>query len=97
MAALKKLVRRAKPSPSKHQTRDLSSLSQDSLLNQSYGLVLGAAIGDSLGSYLEFSRGGSKSEVIDHAMSMPGGGTWGKRVTSGQVTDDTELGVWLRV
>eukprot|EP00485_Elphidium_margaritaceum_P001006 CAMPEP_0202693532 /NCGR_PEP_ID=MMETSP1385-20130828/7619_1 /ASSEMBLY_ACC=CAM_ASM_000861 /TAXON_ID=933848 /ORGANISM="Elphidium margaritaceum" /LENGTH=416 /DNA_ID=CAMNT_0049349221 /DNA_START=116 /DNA_END=1366 /DNA_ORIENTATION=- len=47
-----------------------------------------------MGSYLEFTRNPSQMKVST-AMSMPGGGTWGNRITSGQVTDDTELAVSL--
>eukprot|EP01083_Nonionella_stella_P270153 914579_1 len=34
-------------------------------------------------------------EEVDTAMTMPGGDTWGKKVVTGQVTDDTELAVSL--
>ena len=74
---------------------DLATIEYNNLLNASYGLVIGAGIGDSLGSYLEFSSGNSLEEVIDAAMTMPGGGTWGSSVTPGQATDDTELAISL--
>eukprot|EP01083_Nonionella_stella_P258928 884428_1 len=74
---------------------DPTNLHLINICNYAYGLCIGAGIGDSLGSYLEFSNGNSLSEVIDHAMTMPGGGTWGSRVKSGQVTDDTELAISL--
>ena len=40
----------------------------------SLGSMLGAFIGDSLGSYLEFNFGNITSDMISAAMSMPGGG-----------------------
>ena len=51
--------------------------------------MIGAFIGDSLGSYLEFKQGVQKEEKVDEGMKMPGGGTWG--LAPGQVTDDSEL------
>jgi len=41
------------------------------------GSVLGAMIGDSLGSYLEFKKGDIDDARVDAGMCMPGGGTWG--------------------
>ena len=38
--------------------------------------MLGAFIGDSLGSYREFVRGDCPNEEIEQAMLMPGGGAW---------------------
>ncbi|MEM7361697.1 MAG: ADP-ribosylglycohydrolase family protein [Bacteroidota bacterium] len=57
----------------------------DTTYDRCFGCVTGAAIGDTIGSYLEFTP---KNKVAD-AMEMPGGGCWG--VAPGQVTDDTEL------
>ena len=74
---------------------DLTTINYNNLLDASYGLVIGAGIGDSLGSYREFTSETSQSDVIDYVMTMPGGGTWGSRVKAGQVTDDTELAVSL--
>ena len=51
--------------------------------------MLGAFIGDSLGSYREFDRGDCPNEEIEKAMLMPGGGAW--QLTPGQITDDSEL------
>ena len=51
--------------------------------------MLGAFVGDSLGSYLEFETGVMSEARIDIAMGMPGGGCW--NLTPGQVTDDSEL------
>eukprot|EP01083_Nonionella_stella_P001049 3032_1 len=74
---------------------DLNTIKAENVLNYSYGLVIGAGIGDSTGSYLEFTHGNHKPEVIDLAMTMPGGGTWGTRVKPGQITDDTEMAISL--
>ena len=54
---------------------------------------MGAWVGDSLGSYLEFETEQFPPETLDLAMSMPGGGCWG--VAPGQVTDDSELAMCL--
>eukprot|EP01084_Bolivina_argentea_P138391 243641_1 len=67
----------------------------DPLLDNAYGLCIGAAIGDSIGSFCEFRKDAIDSEELDHIMKMKGGGTWGKQVISGQVTDDTELAISL--
>ena len=51
--------------------------------------MLGAFIGDSIGSYLEFKRGTQEISAARKALEMPGGGCW--RLQPGQVTDDSEL------
>ena len=51
--------------------------------------MLGAFIGDSMGSYLEFEKFVITETRLNKGMSMPGGGTWD--VAAGQVTDDSEL------
>ena len=51
--------------------------------------MLGAFIGDSLGSYTEFIRGDAPNEEVEQAMLMPGGGVW--QLSPGQITDDSEL------
>eukprot|EP01083_Nonionella_stella_P060681 158340_1 len=74
----------------------LTSFSDDQLLyDRGYGCVIGAAIGDSIGSYCEFRRCAIDYRTVSKAMRMPGGGTWGQQVITGQVTDDTELAVSL--
>ena len=45
--------------------------------DRSFGAMLGAFIGDSLGSYLEFHIGVMRKEWVDEGMEMPGGGPWG--------------------
>ena len=51
--------------------------------------MLGAFIGDSIGSYLEFKTGKQSHANAVAALKMPGGGCW--HLTPGQVTDDSEL------
>lgn len=57
-----------------------------------YGALLGAAVGDSCGSLLEFSYG-TDARAVEHALTTPGGGSWNS--TPGQLTDDTELALCL--
>ena len=42
----------------------------------SLGSMLGAFVGDALGSFLEFTKGAIKSKTVAKAMTMPGGGHW---------------------
>ena len=63
-----------------------------SSMDAALGAVLGAAVGESCGSYLEFERSIPSSDVED-ALSMPGGGPW--ELLPGQLTDDTELALAL--
>eukprot|EP00755_Sulcionema_specki_P001883 Sspe_Gene.117674::Locus_109269_Transcript_1_1_Confidence_1.000_Length_427::g.117674::m.117674 len=70
----------------------LEGVLEDPLRNAAYGAVLGACVGDSVGSYLEFSRNVTP-EKVDKAMGMPGGGHHG--ISPGQVTDDGEMTVSL--
>ena len=64
---------------------------------KSLGCIMGAFIGDSLGSYLEFVKKGGKrfysESVLKEAMSMPGGGM--HKVAPGQITDDSEMALCL--
>jgi ADP-ribosylglycohydrolase len=53
------------------------------------GAVLGALAGDAAGAVLEFLGRPVAEADVDHAMTMPGGGTW--EVAPGQITDDGEL------
>jgi ADP-ribosylglycohydrolase len=58
-----------------------------------YGCIFGAFVGDSLGTYLEFStKPASKDEMIK-CMKMPGGGFF--KVGPGQVSDDSEQAMCL--
>ena len=53
------------------------------------GAVLGALVGDASGAVLEFFAGAITAADVEHALTLPGGGTW--RVAPGQITDDGEL------
>jgi ADP-ribosyl-[dinitrogen reductase] hydrolase len=53
------------------------------------GSVLGALVGDASGAVLEFLGHPIGAADVDHALTMPGGGTW--EVAPGQITDDGEL------
>lgn len=53
------------------------------------GAVLGALVGDAAGAVLEFFGRPIEASDVEHALTLPGGGTWG--VAPGQITDDGEL------
>ena len=53
------------------------------------GAVLGALVGDAAGAVLEFFDRAISPGDVEHALTMPGGGTWA--VAPGQITDDGEL------
>ncbi|PCJ54344.1 MAG: hypothetical protein COA79_22035 [Planctomycetota bacterium] len=57
------------------------------------GAYLGALIGDSIGSKLEFLGKLPSKQNVDEAMKMVGGGYW--KVAPGQITDDGELTISL--
>lgn len=59
------------------------------LSDRAFGAILGAFIGDSCGSYLEFMEKSINESGMNIAMSMPGGGP--HEVGEGQITDDSEL------
>jgi ADP-ribosylglycohydrolase len=61
-------------------------------MDRSLGCVIGAFIGDSIGSLLEFKSHVSEEEA-DLALTMPGGGPF--NLIPGQVTDDSELAIAL--
>jgi len=56
------------------------------------GSVLGAFIGDSLGSYIEF-RKKIPPALLEETLTMPGGGPFA--LGQGQVTDDSELAMCM--
>ena len=57
------------------------------------GWIIGAFVGDAAGAVLEFTRNKIDMEVVEYALSFPGGG-W-MRVKKGQITDDSEMALWL--
>ena len=63
------------------------------IYDRALGMIIGSAIGDSIGSYVEFSYNWISIDQLNDAMNMKGGGVHG--ISSGQVTDDTELSVCL--
>lgn len=62
---------------------------KNSLSDRAHGLIMGAVIGDSIGSKFEFSTRPPTEDELVEIMTMPGGGPHG--VLPGQVTDDGEL------
>lgn len=66
-----------------------SGLSRPTREEAALGAVLGALVGDAAGAVLEFLGRPVEDPDVAHAMTLPGGGTWG--VAPGQVTDDGEL------
>ena len=57
--------------------------------DRAFGCIIGAFIGDSCGSYVEFDEAYPTKEKIENCMKMLGGGHHG--VAPGQVTDDSEM------
>ena len=60
--------------------------------DRAFGSVIGAFIGDSIGSFTEF-RSIVDEDMAEKALLMPGGGPF--NVSPGQVTDDSELALSL--
>lgn len=60
--------------------------------DRAFGCVIGAFIGDSIGSYTEF-RSIVDEDTAEKALTMPGGGPF--NLSPGQVTDDSELALSL--
>jgi len=60
--------------------------------DRAFGSVVGAFLGDSIGSFTEF-RNIVPEEIVEQALLMPGGGPF--NVSPGQVTDDSELALSL--
>lgn len=61
--------------------------------DRAWGCMLGALAGEAAGAVLEFYGGKITSDVVDAAMTLPGGGCF--RVGPGQITDDGELAMCL--
>lgn len=57
--------------------------------DRAYGCILGAFVGDALGTTLEFATGIVSDADAMEAMGMVGGGPF--KLAPGQVTDDSEL------
>jgi ADP-ribosylglycohydrolase len=58
-----------------------------------YGCIVGAFIGDSCGSFREFSHEVGNEKIMKECLKMPGGGPF--CLNPGQVTDDSELAMSL--
>jgi len=54
--------------------KGLTFIKTQTFENNCFGCILGSFIGDSVGSYLEFSRGVVSDLKVNKAMLMPGGG-----------------------
>ena len=70
----------------------IEQTSNNPFKDRSLGCIAGAFIGDSIGSYLEFSHNPTKI-TVDNAMTMSGGGTFS--LNPGQITDDSEIALCL--
>lgn len=70
----------------------MDTLQPHDSLDAALGSVLGAFIGDALGSYIE-SRTNISSSLLHKTLEMPGGGPYLLGV--GQVTDDSELAMCM--
>ena len=70
----------------------LKIINAEDFLNRAKGSILGAFVGDSIGSYLEFKKTVT-SEDADKALNMPGGGPFS--LSPGQITDDSEFAICL--
>ena len=66
---------------------------QDKFESYAKGCILGAFIGDSIGSYNEFGLFELEEDKLHYVMKMPGGGP--HKIGAGQVTDDSELAMCL--
>ncbi|KAI3430437.1 hypothetical protein D9Q98_005032 [Chlorella vulgaris] len=58
-------------------------------MDHALGALLGAAVGDAAGAFLEFWHGDIVEADVEKALTLPGGGCFA--VGPGQFTDDTEL------
>ena len=72
--------------------KESSIIKDEDFLDRAKGSILGAFVGDSVGSYLEF-KNIVTSKDIDEALTMPGGGPF--LLSPGQITDDSELAICL--
>jgi len=71
----------------------LEAIKADSYKYRAFGCILGAFIGDSCRSFLEFEVKPITDEQMKECMEMNGGGPFS--LGPGQVTDDSELAFCL--
>ena len=71
----------------------LGSVKRNGVEDRGFGCILGAFIGDAIGSFREFSDEIATQEEMDQCMLMPGGGPF--MVGPGQITDDSEMAMCI--
>ncbi|KAL4468309.1 hypothetical protein ABPG72_015845 [Tetrahymena utriculariae] len=67
--------------------------SQEAQIKRAKGCLFGAFIGDSMGSFLEFTKKAITPQEAQQAYKLPGGGIF--KLAKGQLTDDGELTIML--
>lgn len=66
-----------------------ADIKAESFEDHAFGSMIGAFVGDSMGSLVEFIECAVPDERLDEVMEMPGGGP--HKVGPGQITDDSEM------
>ena len=77
----------------KYFIKKFDRINRDTEEDKAYGSIIGAFIGDSCGSYHEFSNKELNNIEMNDCMKMLGGGP--HKVAPGQITDDSELALCL--
>lgn len=70
-----------------------AGINQDSFEDHAFGCMIGAFVGDSMGSLVEFIACEVPDDRLDEVFQMPGGGP--HKVGPGQITDDSELAMCM--
>lgn len=83
----------SKKSKIENRQKKTETEKDSSNLNKPLGLLIGAALGDAIGSFGEMRTQPLSDTEIDQAMEMPGGGYW--CLNPGEVTDDTAMALSL--
>ncbi|CAF3529100.1 unnamed protein product [Rotaria socialis] len=80
-----------KPDKFENEMNEPDALINEEILNRIQGSMVGLALGDALGAYVEFRP---RQYLVDHPVTdLESGGTWG--LTKGQFTDDTSMALCL--
>ncbi|CAF3344108.1 unnamed protein product [Rotaria socialis] len=80
-----------KPDEFENEMNEPDALINEEILNRIQGSMVGLALGDALGAYVEFRP---RQYLVDHPVTdLESGGTWG--LTKGQFTDDTSMALCL--